>query len=235
MGTYPDDSDQNVIECPNCGERVPMDVLACPHCGLVFYVDEISAPEAAEEHAPGWLGAALAGWAVSAVIAFLLNYLASRVWPDQPLPAGGQALVFLASPLGALAGGYLAARMSGKWSIWLPLSTAILSLFTAFLLVTRWYDPLSAGPRPLTTASWVLVVLAALFGAWLCRRLEEGIRLPLLSKPKERQLYNDLLAHVRHDVDTAERLVEYERRRNPLSNRATLIQNAIERLDRDRR
>lgn len=50
-----------------------------------------------------------------------------------------------------------------------------------------------------------------------------------------KQLYNQLLQKTRMDSDLADRLIEFERKRNPYLTREILIRNAIERLDRDRR
>jgi hypothetical protein len=147
----------------------------------------------------------------------------------------GQALVFASGPLGALAGGYLAAKLAEKPALWHALGVSILSLASAFLLVTYWYDPASEGLRPQTLVSWILIMLAAPSGAWICRRLEDTAQMPYRLQSKESQLFLNLLAYVRHDTETAERLIEYESKHTPQASRAALIQNAIERLDRDRR
>ncbi|MDJ0704580.1 MAG: zinc ribbon domain-containing protein [Leptolyngbyaceae cyanobacterium MO_188.B28] len=51
----------------------------------------------------------------------------------------------------------------------------------------------------------------------------------------ERRLYQQLLSRTRRDRKLAQRLIEYERRRNPESNKLQLLQNAIYRWDRDRK
>jgi hypothetical protein len=48
-------------------------------------------------------------------------------------------------------------------------------------------------------------------------------------------LYNTLVAAVLGDYAKVERLIAYERRFSPRADRATLIQDALVRLERDRR
>ena len=50
----------------------------------------------------------------------------------------------------------------------------------------------------------------------------------------ERRLYQQLLSRTRGDRKLAQRLIEYERQRNPDSNPLQLLQNTIYRWDRDR-
>lgn len=51
----------------------------------------------------------------------------------------------------------------------------------------------------------------------------------------ERRLYQQLLKRTSRDRALVQRLIEYERQRNPGSNQLQLLQNAIYRWDRDRR
>ena len=48
-------------------------------------------------------------------------------------------------------------------------------------------------------------------------------------------LYQDLLRKVLFNGSAADRLIEYERRQDPQATRFKLIQNAIERWERDNR
>jgi putative membrane protein (TIGR04086 family) len=231
---------QSEIECPNCGEHVYFDVLVCPKCGLHFYPDETTIPDevASPPRAGNFsISAVLAGWAASAVIAFLINLFASRIWSPQALNITGQIIVSASGPLGALVGGYLAARVAGKREKLHGLVVALLSLVIAILLETYWYDLFNQPLRLASMISWMILLPAGVFGAWIYTRTQAAVylQLPSRSQPTEKSLYFDLLAHVRHDIDTAERLIDFERRRNPAASRAKLIQNAIERIDHDRR
>jgi len=55
------------------------------------------------------------------------------------------------------------------------------------------------------------------------------------SNRRAEQLYGQLLRRTRMDRDLADRLIEFEHRRNPYAGRETLIRNALERLERDNR
>lgn len=239
MGRYSED-DENVgeMECPNCGERVYEEVLVCPRCGLHFYPDEESSPEVYETPSSNKafsFSAILAGWVVSAGIAFLINYAASRIWSPQALSPGGQFLVSAAAPVGALAGGYLAAVLAREKVFIHGLAVALPSLLSAILLETFWFDPFSQPLRPATVFNWIALLLAGVLGAWIWSRTNAIRRFPSWPKPGQQRLYNDLLPLVRHDINTAERLIDYERRRIPNATREQLIKNAIDRLNRDRR
>jgi hypothetical protein len=48
-------------------------------------------------------------------------------------------------------------------------------------------------------------------------------------------LYQDLLRKVRFNGSAADRLIDYERKQDPQATRLKLIQNAIERWERDNR
>ena len=239
MGSNAEENiDANEIECPNCGETVYAEALTCPKCGLHFYADELSGPAGAETRSPEReisLSAILAGWLVSAGAAFLINFFASRIWSPQALNSAGRAVVLIAGPLGSLAGGYLSARMSGRRVLLHGFVVSILSLLTASLIETYWYDLFNEPLRLITVAGWALMLLSGPAGAWLWARMVKALEFPAPAHPHEQRLYLDLLARVRHDIDTAERLIDLERRRNPSASRLVWIQYAIERINHDRR
>ena len=83
---------------------------------------------------------------------------------------------------------------------------------------------------------WGLAVIAGSAGGWLISRQEkrglERLFFPLL---REEELYRELLAKVGYDRETVERLVDYERKRDPSAPRTVLLKNAIERWERDNR
>ena len=58
---------------------------------------------------------------------------------------------------------------------------------------------------------------------------------PRSRKVEQRQLYQQLLRRARGDQATVARLIEYERQRAPFSDETELMQNAIDRWERDAR
>jgi hypothetical protein len=57
----------------------------------------------------------------------------------------------------------------------------------------------------------------------------------LFGAPREARLYGDLVRRLRGDREAAERLIELERQRRPNAGRASWIDNALYRLQRDHR
>lgn len=230
------------IECPRCGERVYAEVTVCPKCGLHFYGNDLDEEENESAASLGsviwaWVNPILAGWLVSGLLAFLIHRLAGWLWADPGAAAGGQALLWLASPLGALAGAALAAFVMKGKGLAVGLGVGVLSLIPAYLLEAFWLNLASQGPGWRALTSWAAAVIAGALGGWLWEHSGRRLRVPWLEArlPSEKDLYYELLAHVHHDIDLAERLVEYERKRTPNLGRAALIRNALERLERDRR
>lgn len=248
------DSTANEIECPNCGERVQAYFTACPNCGLSFYPEDEDEPARfpvtradtalqpappKPEHKTFSILALLAGWVASTAITYLGNNLAGRLFPvrvpGQALPL--QALLFAAGPLGALAGGFLAARIAQERVAWHGLGVSILSLASIFLFEAYWRD---LGSQPVglaTAASMALALGTGPLGALIWQRWQVSASgLASLPGPvDEKRLYYDLLSRVRHDIDAAERLIAYEARRRPKGSRAEWIASALYHLDRDNR
>jgi hypothetical protein len=88
---------------------------------------------------------------------------------------------------------------------------------------------------------YALCLLGGALGGWLSGKSEAfflaGGTPPPPKEVKgmswEDLMYRDLLMRVRNR-ETAERLIEYERRQTPDADRYTLIRNAVDRLERDR-
>ncbi|MGB2982636.1 MAG: hypothetical protein WBC63_02110 [Candidatus Bipolaricaulia bacterium] len=84
----------------------------------------------------------------------------------------------------------------------------------------------------------VFVVAAALVVISVAgRRRSEARRNPpnlSLESRWEKHCYKRLVRRLLGDEDAAERLIEYERIRNPGASRATLVEAAIHRLEHDR-
>ena len=233
----------NEMECPNCGELVYMEVLVCPKCGLHFYEQEVNELDESDNESERTnlfvsVGFILIGFVVSGGLAFGLNQVAAMIWPTHQ-GAGFQGVLWVAGPLGALAGGYLVALLSRQRVLLHGLLVGLATLVSAYFLEAYWQD-LSTQPLGIATlAGWIVIVACGVLGSWLWESLNrrsvvKALFLPL-AHSSEQSLYLELLSRVRHDINTAERLIELERHRNPKLARAALIQNALEQLERDRR
>jgi putative membrane protein (TIGR04086 family) len=231
---YEDDDDPSTFECPNCGERVYIELFACPNCGLVF---SLEAPE--DEKEPEETGfsftAALLGWLVSTAVAFLVNFLAGRAWTAESITPTGRVILVLAGPLGALAGGYLAGVIARRREALHGLVIAALSLVSGLLFEAYWRDLSQQFFTIYMLVSWALMLGAGPLGGLLARGLRSRAISTRPRRLNEHELYRELLVLVRFDHDTAERLIAYEQKRHPNAKRALLIQNAIERWEHDNR
>jgi len=231
------------IECPNCGERVYYEVTVCPKCGCNLYPDEEAETEpqvASAAPTPRTLSAKgiVLGALASAVAVFLLNRLASVIWPA----GDGSALqVFLlaAGPISALAGGYLAGGLARREGVLNGLVVGIASLAPAYFLEAYWHDLSQEPIGAAALISWVVMVGCGALGGWLWQRMDSRAAVQALFHPRlsmsKGRLYEELLILVHRDQGAADRLIELEGRRNPQLSRAARIQNAIDRLRHDRR
>jgi hypothetical protein len=113
-------------------------------------------------------------------------------------------------------------------------------------------EPADSPPRSFLPNQHLLAVLSLLtIAAFLAYLIPGGIYLapvvllggglayylarvrPRPHDPVQERLYRQLLAKARGDSDLVERLVAYERQRNPDAGRSRLLQNAIDRWERD--
>jgi hypothetical protein len=106
------------------------------------------------------------------------------------------------------------------------------------LLATYW---VMVTPRLLFSLPGILLgfitVIAGIAGGWLDQRFSPESKPPENMKVHgwEDLLYQDLLRKVRLNRAAADRLIEYERKQDPSASRLRLIENAIERWERDNR
>lgn len=148
-------------------------------------------------------------------------------------PSVRLAGVLIGMPLGAFLGGYWAG-MQTRWRPWLyGLFAAGAMLLALALFRALVYNvpvialSLALGPA----AAW----LAARGGFGSLGFSLKNFNFKVIRDRRERALYDQLLARLRQDGYMAERLIDFERRRNPNLSRERLIQNAIDRLTHDRR
>jgi len=232
--------DDNDIECPNCGASVYYELTRCPKCGWNFYdADANERFEAPSVVAPRWFGslkAILLGSLGAAAVAFAIHYGVSRIYAPITLPRPAGIILFCAGPLGALGGGYLAGALAKRKPVVYGLVVGIVTIGFSLLFQSHWQAVNAVYlMQPVTWLNWIAIVLAGIGGSVLYVRSNERAALPKWIVVTEEDLYRDLLAKARNDRETAERLIVFEQQKAPGASRRTLIQNAIERWQRDNR
>lgn len=234
--------DNNTFECPNCGATVYPEMTRCPQCGWNMYPEDDEQDIAAHEAAaPAWgssLGGFVAGWLITVGIALLVNLLLARFEAANTLSGFGAAVLLLAGPLGGLAGGYVGEGVAQRSPLLLGGLVGALALPVLALLATHWVELTTSfllGPWALLAG--LFTILGGAAGGWLNARFTQDSEWKEKWKVRgwEDLLYQDLLRRVRFNGSTADRLIEYERRQDPDAPRFKLIQNAIERWERDNR
>ena len=234
--------DDNSFECPNCGAKIYPEMTRCPECGQIMYPeDEEDQSAAGETVQSGWLasiGAVLIGWMIACGIALLLHFIVASFVAPAVLGTSGKAVLILAGPIGVIVGSFVAAgiaRQSGKW---LGALVGILVLPILALYATHWVEVTSVFLfSPWVIALGVLTILVGVFGTWLNHKFIQDTDWKEKWRVRgwEDLLYQDLLRKVRFNGSTADRLIEYESKQDPQASRLKLIQNAIERWERDNR
>jgi hypothetical protein len=110
-----------------------------------------------------------------------------------------------------------------RWVV--PVGVVMLALILFFPQLLN----IPMGAVPLTP--YLIVIAVAIVAGAIYYFKRTRLKGPIIL---ERPDYMTLLRKTRGDVALAERLIEYERRRNPYASRDEHIHEAIDRLDRDR-
>lgn len=235
--------EENEFECPRCGERVYFELGRCPNCGLNFYNPE----DEPDDWQQRWSGpqrlqgisliAIAAGWVISGMVAVLAYILFNQIFRAGLNGQVGWIYIFASTALGSFVGAYLAGRISSYRSILQGLIVGGLGL--GFVILLDAYNRSLVIENIIgwqTLLAWGLTVLAGLAGGWLISWQEmRDIERLFFPEDREEELYQDLLAKVGYDREIVERLVDYERKRDPGAPRTVLLKNAIERWERDNR
>ncbi len=233
--------DDNTFECPSCGAKVYPEMTRCPQCGQPMYPEDEEEPVEADASSPGWipiLGALLIGWLIAGGIAFVIHFIVAGFASPGTMGGFGTALLLFAGPIGTIVGSYVAAGIDHRYSRWLGLLIGILALPVLVVLATHWeVINLRFILNLWVVLSGLATVLAGVLGGWLNDKLtrDTGWKERWQVRGWEDFLYQDLLRKVRFNGSAADRLIEYERRQDPQADRLKLIQNAIERWERDNR
>ena len=244
--------EEHTLECPRCGRVFSLELTRCPQCGLNIYPEEEEESGASVEvlarhaQAPGlggFLGGLILGWILAGAVGFTAHLLLSRLGTRETLALGWKIILFLGMPVGAALGGYAAsgmARLTRRASAGLGALVGLGAAALALLFETLWrlVTP-QVMLEALMLAQYALCLLLGGLGAWLSSNRQPeaapGGESAASGLSWEDLMYRDLLTRVRYNRDTAERLIEYERRQTPQAERYTLLRNAIDRLEKDRR
>jgi hypothetical protein len=234
--------DDNTYECPSCGGSVYPEQTRCPQCGHNMYPEE-EAPSITKDESEStrWgiaLGALLIGWMIASGIAAIFHFtIDSFISPFMP-GSFGKFLLFIAGPVGSLVGGLVCAGLVRQNKKILGGLVGAFAIPVSLLLTTHWvHVTLDLLLSPLFLVEGLLIIFAGIAGAWLNQKFSqtEDWKEKWKVRGWEDLLYQDLLRKVRFNGSAADRLIEYERRQEPQASRLKLIQNAIERWERDNR
>ena len=232
--------DENTFECPNCGAKIYPEMTRCPECGKNMYPeDEVEQAAPEDTSAAGWpsvLGAIIIGWMIAGGIALLLHFIVASFVTPTSLGSTGKIVLLTAGPMGALVGGFVAAGIDRKHARWLGVFVALLALPVLMILATHWVEvSLNFLASPGVIIDGLGTILAGFIGGWMNYRFfqETGWQQKWQVRGWEDLLYQDLLRKVRFNGSIADRLIAYERSQDPQANRLKLIQNAIDRWERD--
>ena len=196
------------------------------------------------------------GLALAAGIFIGVRYVFGQLWD----PTLRTVIVLVGALLGAFAGGYYLTRQP-IYRVWLHVVlVTVLDIVVLLVLQLIPANPLLIGGMGVAAALGVFVSQRAPISAvgtpfaargaapyrgytstrravqlpgWLWRAWNPFRR--MIQNWQSAQLYEQLLRRTRMDRDLADRLIDFERRRNPSAGRMTLIRNALERLERDNR
>ena len=234
--------DENTFECPHCGAKIYPEMTRCPQCGQNMYPeDEDENVTNAESIPANWmavLGAHVIGLMIAGGIALLLHFIVSSFVAPASLGLGGKIVLLLAGPVGALAGSFVAAGIAHMQGRWVGGVVAVLVIPILAILATHWVEvSVSFLLSPGVITDGLVTIAAGFIGGWINIKLyhDTGWKEKWQVRGWEDLLYQDLLRRTRFNGGAADRLIEYERKQNPQATRLKLIQNAIERWERDNR
>jgi hypothetical protein len=232
--------DDNTFECANCGSMIYPEMMRCSQCGQSVYPvdDEISdfEEETSAIRLVKTLGIVLIGWLVASGIATVIHFIIAEFVAPPFIPDLAKFFLYLAGPLGCLVGGYICAGLARQNVKLLGGLVGVLSLPVSVLLATHWVNvKLAIQLNPLLIGIGLLIIISGVCGAWIYEIFsnKEDWQEKWKVRRWEDVLYQELLRKVRFNGSAANRLIEYERKLDPQASRLKLIQNAIDRWERD--
>jgi hypothetical protein len=216
------------------------EMMRCSQCGQSVYPvdDEISdfEEETSAIRLVKTLGIVLIGWLVASGIATVIHFIIAEFVAPPFIPDLAKFFLYLAGPLGCLVGGYICAGLARQNVKLLGGLVGVLSLPVSVLLATHWVNvKLAIQLNPLLIGIGLLIIISGVCGAWIYEIFsnKEDWQEKWKVRRWEDVLYQELLRKVRFNGSAANRLIEYERKLDPQASRLKLIQNAIDRWERD--
>jgi hypothetical protein len=233
-----DDLDHE-IECARCGARFYYELLECPQCGASVYGEEEE--DLLEDEPSGWVGEAAAAALGLLAAALLIAAIFLPLRSSLRIPAASTAgllTLWIGAAAAGFVGGWLGTRFSPSRSSWQGLMGGLFSSGFALLMGYLYFGSLA----PLLEQAGLLLaaplpVLMGWVGARQGRKMVADSAADRLFGPaiREAENYQRLLAICGYDRARAERLIDFESRRDPHAARATLIHQAVQRWERDNR
>jgi len=240
------DFEDNQIECAHCGESFYIELTECPHCGRRVYPDEVQDDwegEGGLSSSPRFGGvlrfilAALLGIFLASFIGLGLYQLLRQVVLSELTGVYVFILIAVVLCLGTFIGGYVALMVSRRYARMMGRLIALSGIGLTLLVTSHEWGSIFATSQIAGTLIVCLLVSAAgIAGVMLAGRALRGqIYEDLFAPPDEADLYHELVVKVGYDTAIADRLIEFERQRQPSASRSQLLRNALWRWERDNR
>jgi hypothetical protein len=226
------------MECARCGGIFHIEENHCPHCGVNIYEpdDGLHPKDDALSNVKNALRfpfAIFAGWLITTFIGLLL-YIPIRIAQTTEISQISTAIIAtLTLSLGAFAGSFIYQRIEQGKSVFGILSQILFSALLGILVFLTeknlWTAPAMTGLLVISATSFLGIKTA---DKMLRKAMINDLFAPVVESQKR---YEDLLVKVGHDREVAEHLIEHERSITPKATRKLLIENAIQRWERDNR
>jgi len=234
----------NYIKCPRCGEEVYYDLTRCSNCNLSLYPQEVDLGE--EEFLgnpvngfddwPISPGALLIGWLVSSAIIIGLHIFLSRFGVIGVSTYRGRLILLGIDPIGMMIAGYISGMMVSQRPALHGSILGIIGIGISIFMEMYWRDiKLEGLIRIDIVVSWILIVVSAISGTVIAYRRAHRFDGKLISVDIEGALYDNLLMKVGYNSNVVQRLIEFERNKDPGAGRVLLLRRAINRWERDNR
>jgi hypothetical protein len=232
------------IECPRCGREVYIDLPRCPYCNLDFYPQEgdledeelIDNTDYVFDAPPISSEALLIGWLVSSILVIGLHILVSQLSAIDAYSLLGRLILLGIAPISMIISGYISGMILYQRPYLHGSLLGIWGVGISILMEMYWRDiKLEGLLRSDILISWILIMLFSISGTVIAYHQRHRIDRIFVFGGIERDLYENLLKKVGYNTDIVKRLIKFEQDKDPEAGRASLLQSAIDRWERDNR